>query len=316
VLAELGLVGASLLSAVLLVLLVGLIRGLVARPELLPVALGLMGLLLHFGLDIDARYPALLGLVGILFGLIYTQGSAKWVAPSWKWPAVAALVLIPLARWYLSDTWAARGRSAQDDGDYALAAADFGRADQQFAFNPDVLSAEGINLYSLAASGAADGAANSSLALERARHAQQLDPHDGQHHQLEGRILALRGDLPAAELAFKQALRLDRFNHPDYALDLASILVREQKTDAAVSVASDMLKLYPLAVVNNRASDDTLRPTLANLEALIGNVHLAAGRIGEAGAAADRALALDPKSLRGRALKHQTDQLSSQNTAQ
>jgi Flp pilus assembly protein TadD len=153
------------------------------------------------------------------------------------------------------------------------------------------------------------------LALERARRAQQLDPHDGQHHQLEGRILQLRGDVSGAEQAFRRALELDRFNHPDYALDLASLLVRQQKSEAAVMEAKSMLAQYPPAVVNNRASDDTLRPVLANLDSLIGNLYLSSGRLAEAGQAADRALALDSDNLRGRALKHQVEKKMTENSA-
>jgi tetratricopeptide (TPR) repeat protein len=128
--------------------------------------------------------------------------------------------------------------------------------------------------------------------------------------------LQLRGDAAGAEKAFRRALELDRFNHPDYALDLAGLLVRQQKSEAAVMEAKNMLAQYPPAVVNNRASDDTLAPTLANLESLVGNVYLNSGQLKEAGQAADRALALDPHNLRGRALKHQVEKRMAENSAQ
>lgn len=307
VLAELGLAGAVLLAAVLLSLMLGSLRGLVANPELVPSAIGALGVLMHAGLDIDARYPALLSLVGVFFGLIYAQQRSRWVKLSWRWPALVALVLVPVVSLYLSETQAQRGRVAQENEDYGLAATHFAQAATGLVYNPDLLTAEGINRYTL---GDADSAIN------RARAAQRLDPYDGQHYQLEGRARAQKGDLKGAEAAFRQALARDGLNHPDYALDLASVVARDKRPDEAVQIAQGMLALYPVAVVNNRVADETLRPTLANLEALVGNMALEAGRLGEAKAAADRALKLDPKSLRGRALKHQTEKLLSVPAAQ
>ncbi len=307
VLAELGLVGAVLLASILLIILLGSLRGLVANPELVPAALGTLGLLMHFGLDIDARYPALLGLVGMFIGLIYAQRPRKWVALGWKWPALAAVVLVPIVSLYFSETWATRGGTAQTDGDYEMAAEDYGRAHTGLVYNPDTVGAEGINLYVLGSLGGSDAAANLTLALDRARMAQLQDRADGQHWQLEGRILAYKKDYKGAEAAFRRALVLDRFNHPDYALDLAGALVNEHKSAEALGEVGSMLAQYPPSVANNRAADETLAPTLANLETLAGNVYLSEGRVAEAGAAAERALKLDAKSLRGRALKHQVE---------
>jgi len=309
VLAELGLPGAMLLAGLLLTLLLGSLRGLVRRPELVPVALGTLGLLMHMGLDIDVRYPALLGLVGVFFGLMYAQGKTRWVRPGWKWPLVALVAVAPLVNLYLSDTWANRAKAVQADDDYELAAQDFARAQQGWVFNPDYVSAEGINLYTMASLYPEGRQTGYQAALERARRAEALDRYDGQHHQLEGRVLAAMGDAKGAAAAFRRALALDRFNHPDYALDLAALLMRENQPAEALQVAEAMLAQYPPEVVSNRGSDETVAPTLANLEALRGNVYLGQGDLDRAGAAADRALKLDPQSLRGRALKHQVETL-------
>jgi O-antigen ligase len=307
-LAELGLVGAVALAAVLLWLLAGSLRGLVAEPETVPIVLGAGGLLLHFGLDIDTRYPALLMLAAALFGLVYRQWGQRRRGASWRWPAVAALTLVPLISLYQSDAWAVRARAAQDDGDYATAAQRFAVAHQGVVFNPDYVNAEGIDLYTEAAAGGSGATGLLALALDRARQAQALDPHDGQHHQLEGRVLVLRGDMAGAAAAFRAALKLDPHNHPDYALDLAAVQLRVGDAVGAVATAQAMLAQYPQAVIDNRNMDETLRPSLANLEALVGNADLAQGRLDEARAAAKRALQLDAKNLRGRALRHQVDE--------
>ena len=305
VLAELGLVGATLIGLLMLTLTFGTLRGLFVHPALVPVALGTLGLLMHFALDIDASYPALLSLVGAFFGLMYAQNTVRGVKLRSAWPLLSVVVLVPIISLYLSENWAARAKSIQADRDYALAAEDFGRASRGLLYNPDHITAQAINLYTLASFGTPDAGILSADALALAHRAQRLDPHDGQHYQLEGRILVLRGDFSGAVSAFQKALELDSFNHPDYALDLAGVRVRQQLPNEALETASDMLAKYPAAVRGNRVADETLMPILANLEALTGNIYLNQGRINEAGAAADRALALDPHGLRGRALKHQ-----------
>jgi len=310
-LAELGIVGAGALGLVLMSLFSGTLRGLKERPEMLAVALGVFGLMLHFGLDIDTDYPALLILAAVLVGLVYEQW---WPARSrlkLLWPAVAATALVPTVSLYLSDGWAVRAAAAQNDGNYVLAAADYNAAHRGPVYNPDYVNAEGIDWYTMASAGGASAKADSSRALDLARQAEVLDPHDGQHHQLEGRVLALRGDYQGAEAAFRFALKLDPYDHPEYALDLAGVQAVAGDLNGAVATAQAMLQLYPPAVVANRNMDDTIRPTLANLQALIGNIDLARGDLKGADVAAKAAIYWDPTSLRGQALRNQVRKLTS-----
>jgi O-antigen ligase/Flp pilus assembly protein TadD len=306
-LAELGLVGAMLLAAVLLWLGVGVVRGFAMSPETLPLVLGAAGLLMHFGLDIDARYPALLLLVAVLMGAVFRQRRPVRWAARWWMPAVTAVLLVPLVGLYQSDVWAKRAQVDQEDGDYDLAVEHYAAAHRGVIYNPDYLSAEGINLFALAGGGGTDGKTGLALALGRAKQAQTLDRYDSQHYQLEGRVLAARGDLKGAEAAFRAALKLDPYNHPDYALDLAAVQARAGDAVGALGTARAMLAQYPQDVVDNRNLDAALKPALANLWALKGNLDLQAGRLGEAGVAARRALRLDPDNLRARALRHQVE---------
>jgi tetratricopeptide (TPR) repeat protein len=137
------------------------------------------------------------------------------------------------------------------------------------------------------------------------RRAQQADPFDGQHHQLEGRILLQEHDLAGATRAFEKALQLDPFDHPQYALDLASTQLLARQTDQALATAMAMLKLYPDQVLANRSADPTLRPALSALQAFVGNLYLQKGDMAQAKRAAQRAVAIYPESLPGRALQHQ-----------
>jgi O-antigen ligase len=306
-LAELGAVGAGLLAVVLLSLAAGIVRGVVQEPARLALALGLLGLLMHFGLDIDVRYPALLMLAAVFAGVLYAERVPTRAGITWRRPALAALLIVPLVSLYQSDTWAVSAKASEDDGDYAQAASKYALSSRGVLYNPDYVNAEGIALYALAATGAPDAKTSVVLAQQRAQRAQRLDPHDGQHHQLEGRVLALKGDLKGAEVQFRQALALDRFNHPDYALDLASVQVRAGDLDGAVKTAQTMLSQYPEPVVANRNADVTLRPTLANLEEIEGNVYLRKGDLINAAAAGRRALRYDPAGIRGRALVNQVE---------
>jgi tetratricopeptide (TPR) repeat protein len=307
VLAELGFVGAVLLAGVLLWLVLGVARGFAVEPGVLAVMLGAAALLLHFGLDIDAHYPSLLMLVAVLLGLVFRQHGSQRGTASWRPVAVAAILLVPVVGWYQGDVWAKRAQADQRDGDYEQAAEHFGLAQRGLVVDPDYVNAEGINLYALGLSAGKGGKVPLDVALDRAREAEALDPHDGQHHQLEGRVLAAEGNMKAAQAALREALKLDPLNHPGYALDLASMQLAAGDTPGAVKTAQAMLELYPDEVIDNRSSDETVRPAAADLEALVGNVDLQAGRLEAARAAARRALKVYPGSLRARALQHQVD---------
>jgi O-antigen ligase/Flp pilus assembly protein TadD len=306
--AELGLVGAILLAWLLLALLLGMVRGLLSSVgDAVPVVLGLLAVFLHIGLDIDARYPAILVLVAVLAGVIYGQRLFDRGQLGWRVPLLAALILAPLISLYQSDVWAQRARVSQDDGNYEQAADQFGQAHRGLVYNPDLINAEGIDYYVMASAGGAQGKTDASLALDRARTAQRLDPADGQHHQLEGRVLELMNQPAAAERAYREALRLDPYNHPDYAYDLAALQLRQNRSDEALRTAQAMAAQYTDAVVTNRSADSTLRSNLANLWSLIGNIALQRDNLVQARAADMRALSIDKQNLRARALRVQLD---------
>ena len=311
-LAELGLVGAILLAGVVLWLLAGVLRGLVNDHSLVALALGGLALLMHFGLDIDASYPALLALAAVCLGLVWRPWSQTRMPVSWRFPAVAALLLVPTASLYLSQSWAAKALNTQTSGDYALAATQFDAAHRGIVFDPSYIDAEGIDYYTVATAGGADSTEAATLALDRAREAERLAPDDGQNYQLEGRVLALDGRLSASEVAFRHALRLDPYNHPQYALDLATVQLLDHDPQAAVATANSMLAKYPDPVVLNRQLDMTLRPTLGDLAALVGNIYLENGNTADARTAGLRALHYNPGNLRGRALMHQLQKRAAQ----
>jgi len=311
VLAELGVVGALALVVLMLFVLAGQLRGLVADPSVLPVVLGAVGLIMHFALDIDASYPVLLVLAAVLLGVVYLPRTSVRGSLSWRLPLATVVLLVPLVGLYVSDMAAIRGGAAQDQEDYQTAADWYASAHSGWLYNPDVVTAEGINLYALAESGGEGAKESADQALELAREAERLDPHDAQHHQLEGRVLALQGNWRGAAAAFRAALKLDALNHPEYALDLATAQLQMGDEAGAVATAEAMAKLYPGPVLSNRGTDATVGPTVSNLWALVGNVRLEQGKLPEARAADTQALAADHSGLRARALQHQLDKSGS-----
>jgi len=302
---ELGLLGFFLVVTLTALILFGLLRGILNGGDNLPLVLGCVALLVHMGLDIDASYPALLGLAAVLAGLVYSQGKTVTGSLPWRVPAAAVLLMIPVIPYYQGSVQASRAATYQADGDLAGASDYYGRAHQGFLYNPDWINGEGIALYSQAtATSGQDRSKLAALALDRARQAQKLDPRDGQHHQLEGRVLALQGDYPGAETTLKRALELDPFNHPDYAYDLARIQALEGKTAVALQSARDMLALYPQKVITNRSADTSLRPALVGLATFVGTQELAAGNLTAARDAATLAAMYDSNDYRTKALQN------------
>ena len=300
-LAEEGIAGGILLAWVVFVLLAGMLRTIWREPARTSLALGAIALILHFGLDIDARYPALVFLLAVLAGLSYRQRNEMQAKLPLSVPAVALGSFIVLMGAFQSGASYNHGLSAQADRDYPAASTWFDQAHSGLTYDPDTLNAEGIDYYSEAIFGE-KGA--SALALDRARLAEKQDPEDAQHYQLEGRVLQLQKNRAGAESAFKTALVKDPYNHPEYAGDLAQLLILENNPEEALKVTTHMLDQYPESVVKNRIEDPSLHNNLANLEGIYAQLKISAGDIVSAKAAVARGLMLNPSNLRCRSLQN------------
>lgn len=260
---ELGVVGLLLLVVMLSRLLYGTVAGSQGEAQLVALCAGLIGLLAHFGVDMDDRYPALILLLAALGGLTY-RPAAVLARRLWR-PALLAAVVGALAiSGFESQVWSTRAQAAQDDGHYQEAADDFAQAHSYLLYDPDVLTGEGINQYTLAVENH-DRQANLALALQQARLAIGQDPHDAQHYFLAAKVERFNHNWGAATADYRQAIRLDPYNHPEYYDDLARLELLEHQSAAAKATASTILQQYPPAVIANRQVDAALKPALGSV---------------------------------------------------
>ena len=303
-LAEQGLVGALILIYLLLSLVLGVGRGIARQPANAVVAAGAAVLLLHFGVDIDDRYPASIALLAMLIGLSYQPGRSRALRNHQRL-AVPTLLLVALAisvSAYRSNIFYQHGLIDDSNFQYPLAATAYASAHSGLVYDPDTWTAEGIDYYTLATL-AGDTKRYLPLARDRAQAAIARDPKDAQHYFLLGRAYRIGNNLSAAMTAYRQALALDPWNHPDYYLDPAQVLLQQGNTTAAQQLVTRALALYPDSVIANRNADAGIKPTIAELLALQAADRLQHGNTAAATIDLDRALKLDPSNQDVKQLK-------------
>jgi O-antigen ligase len=294
-LAEQGIVGAMLLAWVILAALLGMWNGVRKHPERAPIALGTVALLLHAGLDIDARYPALLVLTAVLIGCVYQP----WVRRTPKGtrqlvlPGLLVLTLVLSISYYQSDSSRNRGQIYDSNHDLNAAAASYQKAHTGLVYDPDNWSSEGIDYFSLAT------LTNGSSSLleksrDRAQQAVKRDPYDSQQYLLLARTEYQANNLGAALVAYRQALSYDHYNHAEYYQDLVSLQLKMGDTVGAQRTVDQALGMYTDAVIANRSADPLMRLAVAQLLAYHAADQLGGGDQAGAKASLDRAAKLNP----------------------
>jgi len=148
-------------------------------------------------------------------------------------------------------------------------------------------------------------------ALKTAQLAANADPESSSAFELIGALYASVHELQKAEVAFKEALRLN--NRATRAMImLASLNLTMQKPDAAVELSERALQNQPgngeaqlglvraLTAVGNlgraRTEASKLPPNVAAVQVALGDLELRQGNKGAARMAYERATSLDPKS--------------------
>jgi O-antigen ligase/Flp pilus assembly protein TadD len=265
--AELGIVGLIAVIGLMVTVVLGLIRRARHQPGLIAPVIGTLALLAHLGLDIGASFPALLMLAAALVGVLYEAPKHKHatkVHAYWFVAAVLALSFQPLLAAYRSQILAQTASLTQEDNSFASAAEWYNQAHLQLTYNPDTLTGDGINHYTLARLGN-NVKQNLDTAQRRAEAAIHQDPQDSQQYFLLARIQWAQGNTAAAIANYERAIALDPWNHPGYYDDLAGLQIVLQQPDGALNSTERGINLYSQAVLNARSQDDSLLRSVSNL---------------------------------------------------
>ncbi len=308
--AELGIVGGGLAVWLVVELLAGVWRGARHDPALWAPALGLVALLAHLAIDLDATFPAILALVAVLAGLLYRPKATKAAPARFGLLAIVALVAIvtlPIMSDYRSRILASDGQADAAAGAHETAARDYGQAHLQLTYDPEVLTLEGNERLALAAQGQ-DAALNLTEAGRRAAAAVKLDPESAAPYVLLARVDQASGQVAAAEGLYRQALVLDPYNHPEYYTELAALYLRDQKLTAALDLTNRVTQLYSPGVLAAHLSNPQLPVELSQAYTTQAGALVRLGRLPEAHIALERALELDSANTTAQQLEQSTGQ--------
>jgi O-antigen ligase len=309
VLAELGVVGFVLLLGVVGALGAGTWESVKRNRQQVPLAMALVLLVVHFGLDIDTQYPAIVWLAAALAGLVYQGREAKAGRGGGRWAlALMALMTLPVTSLYRSELAGRWGSDSQQEGDLALAAEWFNRAQSGITYNPDYVTAEGIN-YLVLAKKEVDRDTNLALALDRANQATRLDPADSQHNLLAARVNVEKRNFDEAARFYRLALEKDPYNEPDLYSELTGVELERGHMEAALEYANQGLGHYSDRVLGRRAADEDLPRRVARLHVSRAAVRLRLGDENGAREDAEKALQWHPESIPAK----QIERLLSQN---
>lgn len=268
-LVEQGIVGASLLAWVLFLIMVGVVHGVARHPERAPIAVAAVGLLIHFGLDINGRYPALLALVAVLLALAY-RPIVSSAPPRHARPTITLLLVLALGLAALNFQSATARQHAQiynDNFELDRAVAANEQARSVLVYDPDAWNAEGIDYYVLATINE-NKARNLELARDRANQAIQRDQLDAQHYFLLARIDRFDKNYQSALYNYQRALQLDPQNHAEYYADLALLQFETGDKAAAQQTIATALGKYSDEVIKNRSADTQMKPAVEALRQL------------------------------------------------
>jgi tetratricopeptide (TPR) repeat protein len=87
-------------------------------------------------------------------------------------------------------------------------------------------------------------------ALEYAQKAVKFDINNSANYELRGRIYYAQGRIKEAEDDFKKSIRLNKLNQPSYYINLALLLIGEERYGEAIDLINKILFYYPPDVVN------------------------------------------------------------------
>lgn len=226
-------------------------------------ALGIIGSVIHNGIDIDwhfaANYIALFFIIGLLVNNSdeerdNTQKIAEVKDLRKKIYlvigfSVSVLLIAESVVLLFSDYNFQLGQASQTRRDLVTAEKYY----QRSLFlnpDPDFIRQHAIILYSLGVITKDKSAPNyTTTALEISKKLIKIDPDNSLNYELNGKIYTQLADYQTAEKSFQRAIELDPYNHPGYYRQLAEVLLFQGKKQEAKEVVGKILSFYPTEVV-------------------------------------------------------------------
>jgi len=120
--------------------------------------------------------------------------------------------------------------------------------------HPDYLRKYGIILFTLGINTENSEVKRNYLekALAVANKLEKFDRNNSLNNELRGKIFLAQDNLKEAELNFKQAILLDRFNYPRFYGELAALLIGAERSGEAKALLLNSLNSFPENVIENR----------------------------------------------------------------
>lgn len=227
-------------------------------------ALGIIGSVIHNGLDIDwhffANYITFFFMLGLLINNSGEDENGKKFAKT-KYLKINTLfigVLVSVLLIFVSVILLFSNYNFRLGQKYQTMA-DFIEAEEYYQkslfLNPDpnFIRQHGIILYSLglitkninAPSYIRDALAISKKLIK-------IDSNNSLNFELNGKIYLQLSDYQIAEKSFKKAIEIDPYNHPGYYRQLAEILVFMGKKQEAKEVVEKIFSFYPAEMVESK----------------------------------------------------------------
>lgn len=293
VFSELGLIGGVLLLALAAYAAFRVFRE--RSLGLLPALAG-VACVVHFGLEIDSRYPSLIILVFVLVALSLREKHKQ--LPRFKYSAVAAALVVAVVASvvYTAESASLRAREFAEVKEYDRAVTIYGDSLRWgIAANPDWHTARGISYLS---QGTLLGVNRAQIVRARddADKAIDRDAHDSQHYILRAKANLLLGDNTRATIDYQRALEFDPYNHPEHYVDYVGLLIQANNLREAEVMLRNALSLYSDEVAQNRSARDDFRVAVAQLHNLEGQRKLVVGDPQGAQDQFGNALRLDPNN--------------------
>jgi O-antigen ligase/tetratricopeptide (TPR) repeat protein len=262
----------------------------------------------HILIDLDWEFPMLEVTFFALIGLMLSRGAADGggasVQPTFsshramhaRWalclPVMALLAVQPFP--FLSWAHTRAAATARNEGDVPAGLRQDRMAAQAWPFNGFAWRNLADSLLVQAQTGPAPDPKDVEGAVGAARRAVRIDPDRAVFHDMLARALLVAGRKGDAEAEYRQAIKCDPINYPNFYNALAELVSGAGHDDEALRLLHAIADRYPPEVFSTMLGfrRDLISEQLARTWMLVGVIELKASHLPLARAAFERATAL------------------------